>query len=342
MRKYLCLVALLSAIAGCQKKEPAKPSEPPAAATKPGSPADAKPAAVKPVPAQLPDVVAKVNGEPITRDEFQQAVREFESRSGPVMPDNRDEVYRGVLEDMVALRLLTAELKNRKMEVEKSELDAAMGELRGRFPNEKAYRQALAEQNITPEQLVDRTRTTLLINDLLEQEVGKSVSVKPSEIATYYEQNPARFAQPEAVRLSHILIGVAANAPEGVRKAARQRAADVAAKAKAGGDFAKLARTLSDDASRERGGDLGFVPRGQAQPTFEQAAFALSPGEVSEPVETTYGFHVIKAGEKRPAQTVPFGQAAAQVEQFLLDQRRQEQARVFVNRLKEGKVEILI
>ena len=342
MKRYLCAVALLGAVAGCQRSQPATPAagstSPPAA----DAPA-ATPARPKPVPAQLPEVVARVNGEAITREEFQQAVREFEGRSGPVMPDTRDEVYRGVLDDMIALRLLSAEMKARKMDLEPAELEAAMRELQSRFPDEKTFRQALAEQQMTPDQLRDRTRTTLLINELLEQEIGKDIAVKPSEIATFYEENPTRFAQAEAIRVSHILIGVRPDASESVRKAARDRAAQLAKRARTGSDFAALARAHSNDASRERGGDLGFVPRGQAQPAFEQAAFALAPGEISDPVETQYGFHVIKAIEKRPAQTVPFGQAAPQVEQYLLDQRRQEQARAFVDRLKKtGKVEILI
>jgi peptidyl-prolyl cis-trans isomerase C len=345
VKRFVCLLALLGAIAGCQKAPADSPAPAAGAPPAPGAaPAgDVKAALPKPVPAQLPDPVARVNGEAVAREELLQAVRDLEERSGPVLPDTRDQVFRGVLDDLIAFKLLSGELKNRKLEVEKNELDAALGELRSRFPTEKAYREALAEQKMTPDQLRARTRTTLLINQLLEAEVGKDLSVKPADVAAFYEQNPARFAQPEAVRLSHVLIGVPQGAPESARTAARQRAADVAKRAKAGADFARLARTHSNDASRERGGDLGFVPRGQAQPSFEQAAFALSPGEVSDPVETTYGFHVIKAGEKRPAQTVPFGQAAAQVEQYLLDERRQELARAYVNRLKSaGKVEILM
>lgn len=345
MRTYVCLLALVALATGCNRSGPAKPAaSTPASGTSSGAaaaaPAKPKP---KPVPAQLPEVVARVNGEPISRDEFQQAVRDFESRSGPVMPDTRDEVYRGVLDDMIAFRLLSGELKNRKIELPAAELEAAMGELRGRFANEKAFRQALAEQKITQEQLRDRTRTTLMINELLEQEIGDEISVKPSEVASFYEQNPARFQQPEAVRVSHILIGLPPDAPEAQRTAARARAESLVKQARGGADFAALARKFSNDASRERGGDLGFITRGQAQPPFEQAAFALAPGEISDPVATTYGVHVIKSFEKRPAQTVPFGQAAAQVEQYLLDQKRQEQARAFVDRLKTGgKVEVLI
>ena len=89
------------------------------------------------MPAQLPEVVARVNGESISRDEFEQAVRDFESRSGPVMPDTRDQVYRGVLDDMMAFRLRSGERKTRKIEVPPAKLDDAMRELRGRYNRER-------------------------------------------------------------------------------------------------------------------------------------------------------------------------------------------------------------
>ena len=163
MRTSACLLAILVATAGCNRSEPAKPAaSTPAAAPAASTPAE--PPKPKPVPAQLPEVVARVNGESISRDEFEQAVRDFESRSGPVMPDTRDQVYRGVLDDMIAFRLLSGELKSRKIEVPAAELDVAMRELRGRFANDSAYRQALAEQKMTQEQLRERTRTTLMIN----------------------------------------------------------------------------------------------------------------------------------------------------------------------------------
>ena len=344
MRRYLCLVVGLMLVAGCQRKPSEQTATPADGATPAAATTPAAPEPPKPVPAELPDVIARVNGEPITRAEFEQAVSSYEASSGTeVRPDNRAEVYRSVLDDLIAFRLLSGELKSRGLEVDRKELDAAMGELRSRFPNEAAYRRALAGQKLTADQVRERTKTTLLINRLLEQEVGGDIQVSPGEVAKYYEENPARFEQPEAVRLSHILIAVPEDAGENQRKAARARAAELARRARGGANFAALAKAQSQDVSRERGGDIGFIVRGQAQPAFEEVAFALKPGEISDPVETVYGFHVIKAVERRETQKVPFGQAAAQVEEFLLDQQRQDKAREYVDRLKTTrKVEILI
>lgn len=345
MKPYLSLIACLLLLAGCkgrQADQPEKPAAPATAAPAPAAPAEPPPP--KPVPAELPEVIARVNGETISRDELEGAVRSYAANTGSeIRPDNRAEVYRGVLDELIAFRLLGTELKTRGIEVGREEIDAALGELRRRFPNDGAYRRALAEQKLTADQLRERTKQTLLINRLLEREVGNGIEVAPAEVARFYEANPDRFQQPEAVRLSHILIGLPEGAGDAQRKAAEARAASLAERARKGENFAALAKAHSQDASRERGGDIGFVVRGQAQKPFEDAAFALQPGEVSGPVETRYGFHVIKAGERRPAQKVPFGQAAAQVEEYLAGQKREEKMREYVNRLKSSnKVEILI
>ena len=104
--------------------------------------------------------------------------------------------------------------------------------------------------------------------------------------------------------------------------------------ARAGADFAKLARTYSDDASKQRGGDLGFFPKGQMVPAFEAAAFALAPNQISDVVETPFGFHIIKVLEKRPAQSVPFAEVAPRIEQFLKQEQQQEKTKAFVDQLR--------
>src|SRR5690606_14562384 len=139
---------------------------------------------------------------------------------------------------------------------------------------------------------------------VLDSEAAMSgISVTDDEIAAYYEQNKQRFTNPEVRRVSHILILAESGASEQEREAARQRAQQVADKAKANpADFAELARTESEDVgTAAEGGSLGPISPGSMVPEFEQVAFALNEGEVSDVVQTDFGFHVIKADEVRGA-----------------------------------------
>jgi peptidyl-prolyl cis-trans isomerase D len=133
------------------------------------------------------------------------------------------------------------------------------------------------------------------------------VEVKDDEVAEYYAlHKDDKFTEPEQVRARHILVKTAADAGADAKAAARKKAEELLAKVKAGADFAALAKERSEDAgSAANGGDLGLFTRGRMTPAFEEAAFALQAGGVSDVVETPFGFHVIKVEEHRPGGVKP-------------------------------------
>ena len=301
--------------------------------------------AVKPVPAELPDVVARVNGEPINKTDFEKAVMNVEANAGgPVPPDQRDRVYRGVLDQMIGFRLLIQETKNRKMVVPTGELDKRVEQIRSRFPTEEAFKQALDEQQVTVEELRTDAQNDILVGTMLQAEVAPKVSVTPEQINDFYQKNPSQFQQPERVRASHILIGFPQNADEAAKKDARTKAAEILKEVKAGKDFAALAKQHSTDpGSGQNGGDLGYFQKGQMVPPFEQAAFALKPGETSDLVESQFGIHIIRMVERQPGRTVPIDEVRPKIQQYLEGQGRQQQTQVFVDALRaKGKIEIFI
>jgi peptidyl-prolyl cis-trans isomerase D len=152
------------------------------------------------------------------------------------------------------------------------------------------------------------------------------VEIKDGEIAEQYElQKDERFTEPEQVRARHILVKVAGDATDDIKAKARQKADELLAKVKAGEDFAALAKKSSDDpGSAANGGDLGFFPHGQMAPEFEAAAFALEPGEVSDVVESPFGFHIIRVEEKKAAGTKPLEAARDEIIAGLRSERALE------------------
>ena len=339
MTRFLTLVVAI-ALAACSQSTPAV-----ASSESPGQAAPPAPTAVKPVPAELPDIVARVNGQPISRTDLQQAVGELEARAGQSVPaDERDRVLRGVLDQLVAYRLLAQESDTRKIAVPEADVDTRLAEIRSQFPSEQVFTQALAQRRLTLESFRADVRQSMQIDRMLDAEVAGGATVTAEQVNDFYTKNPGQFQEAERVRASHILIRVPDAADAAAKEQGRARAAEILKQVQAGGDFAALAKEHSQDpGSGPKGGDLGFFGRGQMVGPFEAAAFSLAAGQSSELVETQFGFHIIKVVDKQAARTVPLEEVRTQVEQYLQGQDRQRQTEVFINALKaKGKVEILI
>jgi peptidyl-prolyl cis-trans isomerase C len=244
----------------------------------------------------------------------------------------------------VALKLLSQESVAKKVNVPDADVDGKVAQVRGQFPNEQAFTAALAERQITPDKLKAEIKQQLQAMKLVETEIGPTVTVTDADVSDFYTKNPDKFQEPEAVHAAHILIRNPENADDAAKKKARTEAQSVLAQIKKGGDFAALAKQHSQDpGSAANGGDLGFVPKGQTVPAFEQAAFALKPGQISGVVESPFGFHIIKLIAHRDGRAVPLQEVKAQIEQFLKQQKMQEKTAAYVEKLKaKAKVEILM
>ena len=351
MRRAVSIL-IIAVLAACSRTESAsaKPqAAPPApvasaqsAPTTPAAPPQA--AAVKPVPAQLPEVVARVNGEAISGKELEDAIRAIAGRAGPVPPDERDRVYRGVLDDMIGYRLMIQEAKARKVTVADAEIDAQVAQIRSQFPNDAQFQQALAAQNTTLDAVRKDTRDEMSAAKLVDSEIAGKIAVKPEAVTDFYNKNQDKFQQGPRVRASHILIGIPQNADAATKQQAKTKAEALLKDLKAGKDFAEAAKANSQDpGSAPNGGDLGYFEQGQMVPPFEQAAFALKAGEMSDIVETQFGYHIIKVAEKQNSRVVPLDEAKGQIEEYLTQQNRHAQTELFVQTLKmKAKIEVLI
>ena len=338
------LVVILScAVSGCQKaadeQKPAEQAQ--AAATPTPTPTPEPPPPPKPVPAQLPDVIARVNGQPVRKVDVDRQVKQLELQAGrTVPPEQRDAVYRSVIDQLVTIELLLQETKNRNITVSEAEAKAAsdqkLKELRAQVPDQAAFNKAMAERNMTVAKLRSDIRNDMLISRLIEGEMGKVPPPTDVELKDYYDKNPNEFS---GVRAAHVLIR-----PDGFdedsKKKARAKAEDVMKQAKGGSDFGELAKQHSADGSAQQGGDLGFFTRDRMVPPFANAAFALQPGQISDVVETQFGFHVIKVIERKD---VKFEEATEKLRAFLTAQKREEAQAAFIKSLKDkAKIEVLV
>jgi peptidyl-prolyl cis-trans isomerase C len=359
IKKPAVLLLLLAlAVSACSKdkdaaKAPAQAAAPAAApAGTPPAPAATAPSAVpaaspavKPVPAQLPEVVAKVNGEDVKKGELDMAIKTLEDRArSAVPPEQRDAVYRQVLDRIIGFHLLVQEAKARKVVAPPWDVDSQVDQIKKQFPTEDAFKQMLQSRGVTLEQLRADTAQTVAVNVMLKNELEPLVKVSEADTKTFYEQNKTRFRQDDSVHASHILIRVPEQADVAAKAKAKTQADDLLAQIKKGADFAGLAKKFSQDpGSAPNGGDLGFFSKGQMVPAFEQAAFGLKPGQTSGVVETPFGYHIIRVSETKAGRDLPYDEVKAQIEDYLKQQMRDQKSQEFVEQLRaKGKVQIFM
>ena len=336
------LVILTCAVSGCRKSDAdvqAQTAQQPA--TPPATPAEPKPPEpAKPVPATIPPVVARVNGEDVLKADFDRLLKQMEIQAGqPVPQERRDEIYRAILDQLVTYTALVQETRTRGVKIDEAEAkkvtDERIAELRKQMPDEAAFKKALSERNMTLERLRSDIRKDMAISRMMEAELASAPAVTDADVKEFYDKNPDEFT---GVRASHILIK-----PDGFdeasKKKARAAAEDVLKQVKAGADFAELAKKHSTDGSAQQGGDLGFFTKGRMVPAFSEAAFKLQPGQVSDVVETQFGFHIIKVTERKD---VPLAEASEKIRGFLASKKRDEQQQAFVAGIKnKAKIEVL-
>jgi peptidyl-prolyl cis-trans isomerase C len=342
---------MAAAVAGCSNDSSAPKTEAPTpAATSP--PASAlppvaglAPAVAQPVPTELPDVIARVNGEDITKTEFENAVRTIEvDAGGPVPSSDRDRILRGVLNQLIGYKLLLQESRTRSVTVTEAEVEARFGEVRKQFPSDDAFRKMLESRRMTIQQIRAELRNEMVVKRLLEAEVAPRAGVGDDEVKAFYDGNPKQFQIADRVRASHILIALPAGASAAAKAEALSKAMAVLKEARSGRDFAALAREHSQDpGSAASGGDLGFFSPEQMVGPFSDAAFRLAKGGLSDVVETEVGYHIIKVTDRQPGRTVPLEEARPKIEQYLRSVNLEKETQAFIGTLRgRGRIDIFI
>jgi peptidyl-prolyl cis-trans isomerase C len=182
---------------------------------------------------------------------------------------------------------------------------------------------------------VEDVKRSILAQELLKREVEGKVTASDADVKKYYDDHKAEFTQPEMVKARHILIKIPENADDKALSEAEAKANEIKEKLDKGADFAELAKQYSDDpGTKEKGGELGFFTKGRMVPEFEAVAFSSKPGEVSKPVKSPFGYHIIQVQEKQDASVKDFAEVEPQIGQKLQVERQQQLLAEITEKLK--------
>lgn len=274
------------------------------------------------------DKVAVVNGVPITKTSFDREMGRIEQQaamSGQKLdPAKMAEMKKRVLNGLIDRELLYQESQKLGVRISDSAVNERMAALKKRFPNEADFNKALEQMNLSEADLKTQFTEDMAVKEFIDQKLSPKVKVTDADIKTFYDDNPKYFKMPERVRASHILIKVDPKATPAEKAKARAKLEKIQARIKKGEDFATLAKEYSDCPSSARGGDLDYFPRGKMVGPFEDAAFSLKKGQVSDIVETQFGYHLIKVTDKKPAGVVPLAEVKEKIKKYLTQEKTNE------------------
>jgi len=256
----------------------------------------------------LDRIVAVVGNQIILESELKAQLALYATQFGIDLKDEqrRKEMEAELLEQMINDNLLLIQAqKDTTIEVTSKEVENAVEEqlekVKSQFSSEEAFGDQLKAEGLTENELKKKYREQIkkqmLIDRLVSRKLFK-VSVTTKEVKDFYQTYKDSIPdQPQSVKLSHILLEIKPS--RGTLDSLKKKAEMVLDKAKEGEDFASLASKYSDDPTGKSGGDLGFFKKGDMIEKFEKVAFALNPGEISDLVETEFGYHIIKVEEKK-------------------------------------------
>lgn len=219
--------------------------------------------------------------------------------------------------------------------IDDAEVDAEFEELTKNLPPGATLEELLASSGMTVDKVKEQVRENLPIKKLFDI-LTKGSEPSDEDVAKFYEEHDADFTTPEQVRASHILVTVKKDASDEDKAAAKAKIEGLLAQIKEGADFAELATANSDCPSKAQGGDLGFFGKGQMVKPFEEAAFALAEGDISEIVETQFGFHIIKKTGAKKAGKTPLEEVKENIARFIENRRKSEIVEKYISNLRSS------
>lgn len=231
-----------------------------------------------------------------------------------------DQYGDAALDTLIAEKIVELESDKKDLTVKDSEIEEELESIKESYGGEEAFNEALASSGASLDSVKKNVESFLLTEKLLKDRV----SISDDQITEYFEANKDSFAQEEQVQASHILVE-----DEKTAKEVKDKLDD-------GGDFAELAKEYSTDTSNaESGGELGFFAKGEMVTEFDDKAFAMKKGEISEPVKTEFGYHIIKVTDKKDAKEAVLDDHKEEIKDILFDQALQTEYGTWLEEQKE-------
>jgi len=278
-------------------------------------------------------IVAVVNDEIITQSEIDIAMVPVEERYRTLYKDREldeklSDARQKVLDQLIDDRLMLSAAKKANIQVFDDEIEAKIKDIKSKFKDEEEFNAAILSQNLNVSDLKKNFKNRIMIERYIEEQVKGKILILPTETTRYYDAHKDEFATEEQYKIENILIRPKKDEKDG---AAYTRIQDILARIRNGESFEQLAKEFSEGPGAENGGMMENVQKGQLRPEIEDVISKLNPGEVSDIVQTSLGYHIFKMIEKTPKQT----KELADISDLVRNQIYKQKAQVIFNEMLE-------
>jgi len=240
------------------------------------------------------------------------------------------------LEGTINKELLFQEAVGKNIAPSRDEIDMELKSIVSRFETHELFQQQLVASGMSEEALRSDIERSLTISAVMKAVLSGIPDTSEGEVSAFYTENPDSFKVPEEIRASHILLKLSPETSQEEKNSKRLELAGISGLIEQGADFAELASAHSECPSSRQGGDLGFFSRGKMVKPFEDVAFGLKEGEISNIVETQFGYHLIKVVDRREARTVPLDEVKDQIAAHLKSRKENEAMGEHLKKLRQS------
>ncbi len=349
MKRYLLSLSVFGLVAcGGGKKDETDAAKAPASDTA-QAPAQADAAApsadtTAAAPAERPRItgpVAKVNGVEIPSSVFYEELDKITSRGAQIPADRVARIEQNILKRLIEQELINQAVKEAQVVVPDEDLKKGFEEYKQRFQSEEQFENYLKHGRVTKESIEQRIRERRALELLLEKK--GDMAVTDAEAQDFYGKNERFYTEKAGIRASHILIKLPENPTPEDDKKAMDKVKQAQERLKKGEAFDKVATEMSEGPAANKGGDLGFFSQGRMVKEFEDVAFKMKVNEVSEPVKTRFGYHIIKLMERREDRKKTFEEVKEQIVKSLQNKKFfTERRKLLADLEKNAKIEKFI
>ena len=297
-----------------------------------------------------PGDAVRVNDETVSNQRFQGFYVEYRDSKGVAVGARGDQLEllkqlrREAMDLMIEQTLVGQAAEKEGIEADPDEVDRQVEELRDMYGSDDVLRMKLGEDGFTEESYRRHVARMIAAKRYLDRIRADASDVSDGELELFYEDNEARLTLPEQVRVRHILLTWKPLGTQDDRAALREQMQPILERARAGEDFEALATQYSEDyATKGNGGDTGLFPRGTMVPAFEQVAFSLGLGEVSDPVETVFGVHILRLEERQAPRLLPLEEIRDELREYVREEKMEAAVQAKIDQLRAAAdIEILI